>query len=244
MSKFKKWIGAGLGFAFMGPLGAILGFALGKIYEDFSNKDFMSSIKRDDHKTKEGDFIVSLLVLTAAVIKADGKVSDKELSFVKNNFIRMYGAEKAAYTFKLFKNIKSQKISIIEVCNQIKNNMSYTDRTLLIRFLFDTAKSDGYVTEKEINMIDRISNYMDINTNDFNSIKASFYNDIDIYYKILEVDRNSSNEQIKKNYRKLAMKYHPDKFQHLGKEHCKSAREYFNKIQLAYESLKAERGFK
>ena len=63
------------------------------------------------------------------------------------------------------------------------------------------------------------------------------------YYKILGVDEKASDDELKKAYRKMAMKYHPDKVRDLGAEHQKSAQEKFIKVQEAYELIKKERGF-
>jgi len=52
------------------------------------------------------------------------------------------------------------------------------------------------------------------------------------YYKILGVDRNATEEEIKKAYRRLAMKYHPDR-----NPGDKSAEEKFKEINEAYEVL-------
>jgi DnaJ like chaperone protein len=61
-------------------------------------------------------------------------------------------------------------------------------------------------------------------------------------YKILEVDKNCTNSELKKAYRDLAKKHHPDKVQHLGEAYTKSAKEKFSRIQSAYESIKKQRG--
>mgnify|MGYP002063792195 CR=1 FL=1 len=52
------------------------------------------------------------------------------------------------------------------------------------------------------------------------------------YYKVLGVQKNASEEEIKKAYRKLAMKYHPD---HTKGD--KDAEEKFKKISEAYAVL-------
>ncbi len=57
-------------------------------------------------------------------------------------------------------------------------------------------------------------------------------------YAILNVPRNASNEEIKKAYRQLANKYHPDKVQHLGEDFKKLAEKRFKEIEEAYRELK------
>lgn len=57
------------------------------------------------------------------------------------------------------------------------------------------------------------------------------------YYKILGLDRNASEEEIKKNYKKLAVKYHPDKFVNEPEDKKKEAEEKFKDISEAYTVL-------
>lgn len=52
------------------------------------------------------------------------------------------------------------------------------------------------------------------------------------YYKILEVSRDATNKEIKKAYRKLSLKYHPDRNQG-----DKGAEEKFKEITKAYNIL-------
>jgi len=56
-------------------------------------------------------------------------------------------------------------------------------------------------------------------------------------YTVLDIERNASPEEIKKAYRELAGKYHPDKVQHLGEEFRKLAEERFKEIEEAYRKL-------
>ena len=59
-------------------------------------------------------------------------------------------------------------------------------------------------------------------------------------YKILEIDRGASQEDIKKAYRQLAGKYHPDKVEHLGAEFKVLAEKRFKEIQQAYQELRSK----
>ena len=58
----------------------------------------------------------------------------------------------------------------------------------------------------------------------------------------MEIEKTASDEEVKKAYRTLAKKHHPDKLQDLGEEHLKGANEKFQSIQTAYEKIKRERG--
>ena len=97
------------------------------------------------------------------------------------------------------------------------------------------------MANSEVEAIALIASYLGINPKDFESIKAMFYNSSDSAYKILELDSNATISEIKKAYRKMAKKYHPDKVSHLGEEHQKGAEEKFRKVQEAYEQLQKEK---
>jgi DnaJ like chaperone protein len=85
---------------------------------------------------------------------------------------------------------------------------------------------------------------MGLSDKDYESLKAMHHKDTDAAYKILETDKSATDEEIKKTYRRMAMKYHPDKVRGLGEQHEKSAQEKFIKVQEAYEQIKTERGMK
>jgi len=251
MANFTKWLGASLGWSLGGPIGGILGFVLGSFIDGFSEGDIINSKQTSGRVrgTDAGDFEISLLILAAVVIKADGKVNRIELDFVRSSFIGMYGKEKANKAFKLFGGIiKKNDISTRQVCIQIRQHMTHASRLQLLHFLFGIAKSDGLVSQAEINTIKRISVYLYISNRDFESIKAMFYSvsgnrttSVNAY-KILEITKRATNDEVKKAYRKLVKKHHPDKLRHLGEEYQKGAEEKFRQIQKAYEQIQKERG--
>ncbi|MDO1502285.1 TerB family tellurite resistance protein [Winogradskyella maritima] len=262
---FSKWIGAAIGWSFGGPLGAIIGMALGGIVDGITDGDGSPLLgerqsdrrgSRDPYRqqrtsqsqqrprTQSGDFEVSLLVLASIVIKADGKQDQRELDFVRQQFTNMYGKERANHAFKLFKNVTKQTISTRQVCTQIRVMMDHPSRLQLIHFLFGIAKADGIVTEDELKQIYTIAGYLNISNRDFESIKAMFYNSSDNAYKILEISKSVTDDEVKKAYRRMAKKYHPDRVSHLGKEHQAGAEEKFRQVQQAYEHIQKERGFK
>ena len=194
-------------------------------------------------QTKSGDFEVSLLILASVVIKADGVQDQRELDFVRSQFVSMYGKDRANKAFRLFKNISNQTVPVRQVCKQIQQMMDQSSRLQLMHFLFGIAKADGMVTEDEERQIYTMAGYLGISSRDYNSIKAMFYNSRDNAYKILEIEKSATDDEVKKAYRKMAKKYHPDKVEHLGKEHKKGAEDKFKQVQKAYEQLQKERGF-
>ena len=245
MGNFVKWLGAGLGFTFGGPIGSILGYVVGSFIDGFSKEDLEAAqtFRTSSRNAQSGDFEISLLLLSAVVIKADGKVDQRELSYVRNHFNNMYGEERASHAFKLFNGfIKNNNVSTRQVCLQIRQNMTHATRLQLLHFLFGIAKADGLVNEAEVNSIKTIAGYLYISQQDFESIKAMFYDSSESSYKILEIEKSASNDEVKRAYRKMVKKYHPDKLQHLGEEHVKGAEEKFKQVQKAYEHIQKERG--
>lgn len=258
---FSKWIGASIGWSFGGPIGAIIGLALGSVIDamaDGNGSPFLGQGQgqstrgrrptyrtqpRQRPQTQSGDFEVSLLILASVVIKADGVQDQRELDFVRQQFLNMYGKERANHAFKLFKNISKQNVSVRPVCLQIRQMMDHPSRLQLMHFLFGIAKADGTVTDDEEKQIYTIAGYLGISSRDYESIKAMFYNSSDNAYKVLEITKSATDDEVKKAYRKMAKKYHPDKVIHLGKEHQKGAEEKFRQVQAAYEQIQKERGF-
>ncbi|MFP4663207.1 MAG: TerB family tellurite resistance protein [Bacteroidales bacterium] len=235
MAKYGKWLGGGLGFVLGGPIGAILGFAVGSFFD--------SDNKMTSPQSSRGNFAASLIVLVAAVMKADNKVLKSELDFVKKFFYNTFGPEKASDAIMMLRDILKKDIPVEDVCMQIQRNMPYAERLQLIHLLFNISLADGQADEREIQMIRKISTFLRIDQKDFSSIKSMFVKDTNAAYNILEIEPGAGPDEIKKAYRKMAVKYHPDKVSHLGEDFQKSATEKFQKVNEAYETLKAQKNF-
>ena len=145
MAKYTKWIAGGLGWAFLGPIGGILGYIFGSMLENIPQEN--------DLNTHSGDFNVSLLILAAAVIKADKKILQSELDYVKSYFIRVFGQTAAVQYMQLLGDILKQDISVSEVCLQIKHYMEYESRLQLLHFLFGIAASDNDIDPYPTNRV-------------------------------------------------------------------------------------------
>lgn len=242
MGNFAKWIGGGLGWAVGGPIGAIVGFALGSL---FVNTESIQTQPTFNRRTTESDFKASLLVMIACVMKADGRVQKPELVVVKRFLATNFGEDGALEALQILKKLLEQPINEVEVAQQISMYMNYSAKLQLVRLLFDIAYADGEVNAAELNVIRRISNIFNINSIEFDSLKAPYIKHIDQNwaYKALEIEPAATNDEIKKAYRRMAMKYHPDKVVNLGEDIKKSATEKFRAVNEAYEHLKKQRGF-
>ena len=239
MSNFGKWIAGGLGWAFFGPIGGILGFVLGSVLDNEKVQQPNSSSKIG--QTTTGGYVMSLLVLIAAVMKADGKVLKSELNYVREFLIRTFGPDSAQEAIKMLRDLLNQNIPVADVCLQIQKNMDYSSRLEMLHFLFGIAQADGKVDAQEQQTLAYIATKMGINNRDFESIKSMFVSDTNAAYKILEIDPSATDADVKKAYRKMAMKYHPDKVSYLGEDIQNTAKEKFQKVNKAYETIKKER---
>jgi DnaJ like chaperone protein len=237
MGNFAKWIGGGLGWAFGGPVGALIGFAIGSMIGGAESMGSTRSI--GPARTTEGDFKMSLLVLMACIMKADGRIDKAELAVVKKFLVANFGEQGALEAMPILKNLLEQQINETEVAAQIGQNLNYSSKLELLHLLFNIAYADGEVVNSELATIQRIATIFRIDRLDFESIKAPYMKQVDRdwAYKSLEIEPSATTDDIKKAYRRMAMKYHPDKVNDLGEEVKKSATEKFRSINEAYESL-------
>ena len=233
----------GLGWSFGGPLGGIIGYAIGSFFSNFKIREIRSGVTDTFGNTEEKrDFNVTLLVLTAAVMKADGNVRKSELDYVKRFFLQNFGQERAESYIKMLREILQKDYNLREVSQQVGHYMEYSSRLQLLHYMFGIANADGIISQEELNVINLISDYMGINNSDFASVKAMFIRETDSAYKILGVDSNASDEEVKKAYREMAKKNHPDLVSNLGDEVRQAAEKKFQEINAAYETIKKQRG--
>ncbi|MBG15417.1 MAG: molecular chaperone DjlA [Crocinitomicaceae bacterium] len=242
-------IGAILGFvvtrSFFGAfIGYLIGSALGS---SFISASTTSSGTRNNSFSSGGsqnDFARALLILSASVMKADGSVKKSELEYVKQFFNRQFPPSYAKQYILRFRDILKKEYNVYNECAQLIRFLSVDQRLFLIQYLFGIAQADGHVSEAEVKLIEQIASYFRISTLEFQQLKSMFYKDASNAYKVLGLNSNATDEEVKKAYRKMAIKHHPDKYAQMGEEHQKAAKEKFQKLQDAYETIKKERGIK
>ena len=169
-------------------------------------------------------------------------VKKQELQFVRNFFISNYGPQKASTIFEKFnEEIKKDKQNISDLTEIFIKQAQYETRLQILHFLFGVANADGVVSQTELNKVEQISAALGIRQSDMQSIKAMFIKDIDNAYTILEIISSATDDEVKKAYRTMAKKYHPDKLRSKDPALIKGAKEKFQKVQEAYEVIQKER---
>jgi len=237
-----KWITAFLGYSFFRFPGALLGFFIGGIVERFFYSSGSWSQQRVQ-TTRPAAFQLNLLALAATVIKADGAVKKQELQFVRNFFITNYGPQNANSIFERFNaEVKKEKQNIPELTRIFNQSTLYETRLQILHFLFGVANADGSISQPELSKVEQIAAALGIRSHDLESIKAMFIKATGSAYKILDIPQTATNEEVKKAYRAMAKKYHPDKLQSKDPALVKGAQEKFQKVQEAYEAIQKERG--
>ena len=245
---FSKWILGGLGFVLGGPIGAVVGVLIASAFEGTSNtiQDITdnNSTRGTTRKASQGDIKVSIIVLIACVIKSDGKVLKSEVNFIKPFLLRTFGEEGAKQALHLLKELLQKDLDHVAIAQQIGYNLNYSTRLELISLLLQIAKADGEFHSNELYVIEQIARSMMVQDADYQSILSLYQreNDQNWAYKALEIEPNATDEQVKKAYRRMAMKYHPDKVANAGEEIRQQATDKFRGINEAYEHIKKQRG--
>lgn len=240
-----KWFAAFLGYFLFRLPGAIIGFLVGSFIDNTGSGNSARSIFEDlsRQKVSPADFELHLLSLCSIVIKADGQVSQRELDYVRQYFLSTYGKEKANAIFRTFNEVnKKREISAQHICTYLNQRTRYEVRLQLLHFLFGIAQSDGSIRPLEIDKIREIARYLRVGRSDFESIMAMFVKSADTAYKILEIQKTATDDEVKKAYRTMAKKYHPDKVITENEAIKRGAEEKFKQVQKAYEQIQDERG--
>ena len=270
-----KWIGGFLGWVAWGPIGALIGYLLGKAVDTYIDGSHQlpggdgweqrqsgqgsyrqqtgqgpydrgsSTQSRQGRYTADeqrNSFFVSLLVLSSAVIKADGRTHPAELRTVREFIRTNFGEQAASQAEQILQRLDSQQVNIYSVGGQIAANMNYSQRLQLFQYLVSIATSDGDFSASEKSVLEAIASAIRLTSTDAASIIAMYYKEADSAYTVLEISPSATDDEVRSAYRRMAMKYHPDRVATLGPEVQKAAEEKFKKIQEAYAAIKKQRG--
>lgn len=185
-----------------------------------------------------------VLVLFAAMMKADGRIMRSELDYTRGVLRRLYGPNGVQPALLMLRDLLSEPLPIAMACQQIRMQMSHAQRVMLMQMLFGLAQADGNVHPREHALLDTIGHGIGLNSSEYTHMWDTYTTRVPDYYSVLGITSDATNSQVRDAYRKLAMQWHPDKFTAQGEEQAKAAAERFKAINEAYEAIRKQRGLK
>lgn len=254
-------IGSWLGSLCGGPLGALLGAALGHQAEKLlagescPRSDGPGGYSSLSSERRAMIFCASAAAMLAKIAKADGHVSRNEIAAVESAFARLgFTPAARAYAIKVFRKAKDDEHTIYQYAREFAAAVGSTEMCeLLYELLWDVAGADGYLEESELRILRQITRAL--------SIRAEWYlyfrderlggaradtqkNELAEAYRVLGASETDSSETLRKKYRELAKKNHPDalRAQGLPEEMAAKATERMGRINAAWAMVKEARG--
>jgi len=207
-----------------------------------------------------------LVALLAKISKVDGKITQDEAQYISKIYDELCQIRKDIPNIRniykeILKNEKTNLDNLKLLCSYLTKNSDESSNIHLLRILIELAYIDGNYSKEEENLIVRIvyilnidfsiykqiiAEYQEDNTSNNSSNANNNYLTIDECYKLLNSNRNNTNQEIKKNYRILVRQYHTDVLssKELPIDMIAFAEEKLKKINMAYEKIKKYRGIK
>lgn len=207
----------------------------------------------------ENNSDIGLVVLCAIIMKADANYTEKQFNYVRQFLAKNFDSIHVAKRMTLLDRLLLKQNNIDDACRRVMYYTPIESRYKIIDFLFGLAAADGIVSFTEMKTIQTIASHLYVDAAVFLRIKALYYKEsdsqqsyrtapsssytfIDTYYAILKVNKTATDVEVKTAYRKLVLKFHPDRWLHQPQKEQEIARQKFQELQVAYDKIKAERG--
>ncbi len=253
-----KLIGALLGFYFFSFFGAFIGYFLGSFIDRYKAYGIGGVNPLSKHQ-RQSIFLETVFILMGKLAKADGHISQDEIDHVEQ-FIQKLGmsAEHRQQAIALFKqgadanfDIKPNLNKFIAICGNT-NDL----KQMLLVYLIVMALADGHIHANEEIILKDVARHfgydqaafkqildMVLNQSHFASGQTPTASRLDDAYKALGVSKESSDQEIKRAYRKLMSQYHPDKLMGQGvpEDMIAVATEQAKEVQVAYDLITTSR---
>jgi DnaJ like chaperone protein len=254
MGWFGKLAFGSLGMLLGGPIGAIAGAALGHALIDKA-ANFTGQTTRTMPQPEfayaekaQAAFFISLFSILGKLSKIDGVVTKDEIAVVQD-FINRLPIDETEKQFarQVFNEAKNSAYRIDDFAIQLHQALKSQPALLTSYFdlLFRIVAADGTFHSTEEAALKRVKEIFNISDNQYEDIKAVYFNDLDKHYKMLNCTPESTKEEIKSNYKKLVKDFHPDVIisKGLPEEFIEFASKRFREIQQSYEKIRQERNF-
>jgi DnaJ like chaperone protein len=248
MGWFGKLTLGTMGFFIAGPLGAIAGAALGHHLFDKEGGISNRSLPFGQAEESQAAYFISLFSILGKLAKADGVVSREEINIVEG-FLKSLriSEQQKQFARNIFNEAKNSTYSIDDFAEQLYW-INQNQPMILLSFmdlLFKLAAVDGKLHHAEETVLLRIKEIFRISDQQFANLKSVYFKENDSNYRVLNCTPQSSNDEIKSNYKKLVKEFHPDTIisKGLPEEFVDFATNRFQEIQGAYDNIRQERGF-
>ncbi|MCW7753027.1 co-chaperone DjlA [Desulfobotulus sp. H1] len=257
MGWIGKLVGGTLGFAIGGPLGAILGAAFG---HGFDKKDDLYLSGKGgrpgygSRRIEAGDdarhmtFFVAAFSMLAKLTKADGRISDVEIRTIEEIMEKdlRLNVDSRKIAIQIFRTAVQSPDSFESFAGQFAEAFRHQRQILelMADILMRVAVSDGKLTSEEERLIRRAVQIFGLSASFYEQLRSRYMKKGTGSYDVLGLDPSATDEEVKKQYRRLVREYHPDTIASKGlpEEFTELAEEKFRTIQEAYESIKKARG--
>lgn len=252
MGWFGKLTLGTLGLLLGGPLGAIAGAALGHALID-KGVEFAKQSTRaipppefGRAERAQAAFFISLFSMLGKLSKIDGVVSREEIAVVQGFIDSLpISASEKQFARQIFNEAKTSPYRIEDFAAQLYQAINSQPALVLTYFdlLFRIVAADGTLHSAEESALKSIKEIFNISDRSYEDIKAVYFNDLHKHYKVLNCTPDSTNEEIKSNYKKLVKEFHPDVIisKGLPEEFVEFAADRFREIQESYEKIRKER---
>lgn len=251
---FVKWLAGIIGWQIGGPLGAVIGYFVGSMFENagddvpsggtngtgYGQRNF--SGPTDPQGVTGNRFLFVLLVLSSAVIKADGRIMHSEMEYVRRFFRQNFSAYPVEEVDAVLKQLFKQNIDLRGCTQEAATLLNPSLRLQLLDYLVGIARADGHVSKEELDVLRLITSDLRLNPNELDSLLGLGGNTLDEAYRVLEVTPTVSDEELRKAYKKLVLKHHPDRVASLGEDVRRRAEEKLQQINAAYDAVCKSRG--
>ena len=268
------FVGGYLGSRLLGPLGALLGAAIGHtIQNKFAQAvaDGTSGNGREPRRGSGGQhsdemvFCASAAAMLAKLAKADGVVTQSEIDTVESVFRRLgFSATSRKYAIDVFRRAKDDSHTIFEYAADFASVVEDVEtRELFYSLLWELAAADGNVSAEEERILGTITSSLRVSSY-FYTLYARQYSayrsssrraeresarpgdSLRDAYETLGVSPKATDDDVKKAYREKAKQLHPDRLraQGLPDGMIKKANERMAAVNDAWARIKSSRGIK
>lgn len=232
------------------PVFLLLGLAAGvlfdrKPYQDDAWREEPAPSREDIHRGARLALARHLARLLFHVGRADGELTDGQVEACQRYLFGEMGFDVSDKTVinLAFAEPQSGPKSIHAACAACREALSGAERLLLIRAFFEVASAEGSPSVSAQAAIDDCARRLAVRPEDVAALRLSFIEQRPEAYEVLGVPPGASIDEIKRTFRALASRHHPDRVAHLGPKATELAQERFRIIQEAYAAIRRERGF-